>query len=160
MEEFPQSMPNLTAASQNLYELIKGRGIAVYPDDDIRLAIQRAIAVEGPRGWKIAKEKTSHKIDIVVALAQAALAAVQKGELGRMRTGAIDTDGSVHWHETEPGRSRAFAGSPSIRTARNKAMSTQKRRERKILWTTTRSNFADQAAVSPGKECREHVKGG
>ena len=26
MEEFPQSMPNLTAASQNLYELIKGGG--------------------------------------------------------------------------------------------------------------------------------------
>ena len=95
-------MPNLTAASQNLYELIKGQGIAVYADDDIRLAVQRAIAVEGSRGWKIAKEKTSHKIDIVVALAQAALAAVQKGELGRMRTGAIDINGVVHWHETAP----------------------------------------------------------
>ena len=61
----------------------------VYPDDEIRLAVQRAIAVEGSRGWKIAKEKTSHKIDIVVALAQAALAAVQNGEKGRMQQGAI-----------------------------------------------------------------------
>jgi hypothetical protein len=79
MEEFPQSMPNLTAASQNLYELIKGGGISIYPDDDIRLAVQRAIAVEGSRGWKISKEKTSHKIDIVVAIAQAVLAAVHMG---------------------------------------------------------------------------------
>ena len=41
----------------------------------------------------------SHKIDVVVALAQAALAAVQKGNLGRMRQGAIRVDGSVSWHE-------------------------------------------------------------
>jgi hypothetical protein len=37
-----------------------------------------------------------------VALAQAALAAVQKGELGTMRIGAIDTNGFVHWHEAGP----------------------------------------------------------
>ena len=97
-------MPNLTAASQNLYELIKGGGISVYADDDIRLAVQRAIAVEGVRGWKIAKEKTSHKIDVVVALAQAALAAVQKGELGRMRTGFTSADGvgPITWRDPEP----------------------------------------------------------
>ena len=40
-------------------------------------------------------------------------------------------------------------------------MSTQKRRERKILWTTTRSKLLQiHDAVSPGNECREHVKGG
>jgi hypothetical protein len=94
MEEFPQSMPNLTAASQNL---LKGQGIAVYSDHEIRLAVSRAIAVEGLRGWKIAKDKTTHKIDIVVALAQAALAAVQNGEKGRMRQGAIDVNGFIHW---------------------------------------------------------------
>jgi phage terminase large subunit-like protein len=99
MEEFPQSVPNLTAASQNLYELIKGQGIAVYPDDDIRLAVNRAIAVEGSRGWKIAKEKQAHKIDIVVALAMAALAAVQKDERGWMRVGGCGYGGPVHWHE-------------------------------------------------------------
>lgn len=73
MVEFPQSVPNLTEASQNLYDLIKGRGLAVYPDDDFRLAVQRAVAVETSRGWRITKEKTAHKIDLVVALAQAAL---------------------------------------------------------------------------------------
>jgi hypothetical protein len=37
-----------------------------------------------------------------VALAQAALATVQKGELGRMRMGAIGVDGTVYWHDEEP----------------------------------------------------------
>ena len=55
MEEFPQTVPNLTAASQNLYELIKSQGLSVYPDDDIRLAVQRAVALETTRGWRIAK---------------------------------------------------------------------------------------------------------
>jgi hypothetical protein len=32
MVEFPQSVGNLTAASQNLYELIKGQNLVVYPD--------------------------------------------------------------------------------------------------------------------------------
>jgi phage terminase large subunit-like protein len=77
MVEYPQSSPNLTAASQNLYELIKGGNLIAYPDAAIRLAVSRAVAIESPRGWRIAKEKQSHKIDVVVALAMAALAAVQ-----------------------------------------------------------------------------------
>jgi hypothetical protein len=79
MVEFPQSVPNLTEASQNLYELIKGRNLSVYPDEAMRLAVSRAVAVETSRGWRIAKEKASHKIDVIVALAMAALAAVQEG---------------------------------------------------------------------------------
>ena len=66
MLEFPQSVPNLTGASTNLYEIIKGRNLIVYPDDDPRLAISRSVALETTRGWRIAKEKASHKIDVVV----------------------------------------------------------------------------------------------
>jgi phage terminase large subunit-like protein len=104
MVEFPQSNPNLTSASQNLYELIKAQSLVAYPDADIRLAIQRAIAVETSRGWRIAKEKASHKIDVVVALAQAALAAVQKGEQGWMRMGFTSADGvgRITWRDEEP----------------------------------------------------------
>ena len=76
MVEFPQSIPNLTAMSSNLYELFKGSNIEVYEDAELKLAMQRAVAVESSRGMKIAKEKTSHKIDSVVALAMAALGAV------------------------------------------------------------------------------------
>jgi phage terminase large subunit-like protein len=80
MIEFPQSVPNLTESSTNLYEAIKGCNLSVYPDDQIRLAVSRAVALETSRGWRIAKEKQSHKIDVVVALAMAALGAVQQGQ--------------------------------------------------------------------------------
>ena len=82
IEEFPQTVPNLTAASQNLFELINGGNIVCYPDAAMRLAISRAVAVETSRGWRIAKEKQSHKIDVVVALAMAALAAVRGQGVG------------------------------------------------------------------------------
>lgn len=77
IEEFPQSLPNLTKASQNLFELIGGRNLVLYPDAAMRLAISRAVAVETARGWKISKEKQAHKIDVVVALGMAAYAAVR-----------------------------------------------------------------------------------
>ena len=63
IDEFPQSTPNLTAASQNLYELINGHNLIAYHDAAIRLSVSRAIAIESPRGWRITKEKQSHKID-------------------------------------------------------------------------------------------------
>jgi phage terminase large subunit-like protein len=77
LEEFPQTVPNLTEASQNLFELIKGTNLVAYPDATIRLAVSRAIAAETARGWRIAKDKQFHKIDVVIALAMAALAAIR-----------------------------------------------------------------------------------
>lgn len=113
MVEFPQSPGNITAASQNLYELIQGGGLVAYPDEQVRLAVQRAVALETSRGWKITKEKSSHKVDVVVALGMAALAAVQQGERPEMRIGTYNPvasagdDGSIHWdEEPEPPRIR------------------------------------------------------
>jgi phage terminase large subunit-like protein len=83
MIEFPQSVPNVTAASTNLYELVKGRNLIVYEDAEIRQAVNRAVALETSRGWRIAKEKQSHKIDVVVALAMSALGTVQQGTAAR-----------------------------------------------------------------------------
>jgi phage terminase large subunit-like protein len=77
MCEFPQTSGNLTAASSNLYELVKGRNLILYRDDAMRLAAQRSVAVETSRGWRITKEKAAHKIDVIVALAQACLGAVE-----------------------------------------------------------------------------------
>jgi phage terminase large subunit-like protein len=78
MREYPQTVGNLTEIGTNLYELIKARGIVAYPDADLRLAISRSIAVETSRGWRIAKEKAAHKIDVVVALAMAAYSAMRR----------------------------------------------------------------------------------
>jgi hypothetical protein len=78
MVEFPQTTSNLTDASSNLFELITNGNLSAYPDDAMRLSISQAIAVETPRGWRIAKEKAKHKIDVVVALGMACHAAVKQ----------------------------------------------------------------------------------
>lgn len=77
MQEYPQTLPNLTAMAENLHALIKGLNLLVYRDEEIRTAVARAIAVEGNRGWKISKTTQSHRIDIVIALSMAALATVR-----------------------------------------------------------------------------------
>jgi phage terminase large subunit-like protein len=86
LEEFPQSPANLTTISQSLFELIRSQNLLAYPDPDIRLAISRAVASETPRGWRIAKQTQSHKIDVVVALAMAAHAAVRGQSEGYYNT--------------------------------------------------------------------------
>jgi phage terminase large subunit-like protein len=75
VEEFPQTVGNMTAASQQLYELIQGQRLILYPDAGMRLAAIRTVAVETPRGFRITKDKAAHKIDSIVALALAAYAA-------------------------------------------------------------------------------------
>jgi phage terminase large subunit-like protein len=77
IEEYPQTIPNLTAATSNLFDLISARQLILYPDAAMRLAISRAIIVESSRGWRLDKQKQQHKIDVVVALSMAALAAVR-----------------------------------------------------------------------------------
>jgi phage terminase large subunit-like protein len=106
MVEFPQSVPNLTEASQNLYDLIKGRNLEVYADADIRLAVSRAVAVETARGWRITKEKSSHKIDVLVALAQAALGAVRGGQGATCGIPRFTSAGRRAWTGTD-----GYAGS-------------------------------------------------
>lgn len=79
MVEYPQTSERLTAMGDNLFSLIKNGNLIAYNAPEIRLALARAVAIESSRGWRIAKEKQSHKIDIVIALGMAALAAVQRG---------------------------------------------------------------------------------
>ena len=77
MEEYSQSTPNLTATAENLFELVRARNLQVYPSEAIRLAVSQTVASESSRGWKLSKLVQSHKIDIVIALSMAALAAVR-----------------------------------------------------------------------------------
>lgn len=79
MLEYPQSVANLTAIGQNLYDLIKGHNLIAYADADLRKQMSHAVAVQSSRGWRIAKEKASNKIDAVVALAMSAYATVTFG---------------------------------------------------------------------------------
>jgi len=74
--ECPQTTANQTRAGQGLFDLLKGRNLELYADADLRQQALNAVAVESPRGWRLAKEKASKKIDAIVALSLAALAAL------------------------------------------------------------------------------------
>ncbi len=103
MEEFPQTVDRLIAMSQNLYDLIKGGNITLYRDDDLRSHALKCRAKEYPRGWRIVKEKSSHKIDLIIAMAMASLGlvkepvglsiseALRKGGMGPVNPALVDS---------------------------------------------------------------------
>jgi hypothetical protein len=65
-----------TAMGENLYGLITGRNLNVYPAADLRAQALNTVAVESTRGWRIAKEKSSKKIDGIIALGMACFSAI------------------------------------------------------------------------------------
>jgi len=77
LNEFPQTVPNLTAMGQNLYDLIEFGNLKMYPDGELRKEAIMAVGKEGGRGIRIVKEKAIHKIDQIIALAMACYGAVQ-----------------------------------------------------------------------------------
>jgi phage terminase large subunit-like protein len=101
VEEFPQTLPNLTAATSNLFDLISARQLMLYPDAAMRLAVSRAIIVESARGWRLDKLKQQHKIDVVVALSMACLAAVRAGGKPRYDLEAMMDDDELDLHTQE-----------------------------------------------------------
>jgi hypothetical protein len=121
IEEYPQTQSNLTAIGQGLFELVQARNLVLYPDAAMRLAVSRAVAVETSRGWRISKATASHKIDVVVALAMAAHAAVSKGDqqvtysiVGVPTNGAQDTGaGRTFQDYLDAAKDREAAGVPN-----------------------------------------------
>jgi phage terminase large subunit-like protein len=78
LEPLAQTSQNLTAASTALYDLVTQQRLALYPDKQMRQHVLNAVAVNSARGWKLAKEKSTRKIDAAVALSFACLAATRK----------------------------------------------------------------------------------
>ena len=81
MQEYPQTGPNLTDMGQNIYDLIEYGNIRLYPCKDMRYEATCAMAKETSRGLRITKEKSTQKIDQIVALAMAALEVVKSDSL-------------------------------------------------------------------------------
>jgi phage terminase large subunit-like protein len=77
MQELPQTTSNLTEMGQNLFDLVEYGNLITYACKDLRYEASVAIAKETPRGLRIAKEKTSQKIDQIVSLAMGCLAATK-----------------------------------------------------------------------------------
>jgi hypothetical protein len=73
---------NCTLMGQTLFDLLNGRNLKLYPSAELRQQALSTVAIENPRGWRIAKEKASKKIDAIVAVAMASVGAVQRGRVG------------------------------------------------------------------------------
>ena len=116
MVEFPQTQDRLTSMSQNLYDLIKGGGLVLYRDKQMRDHAQKATAKETARGWRIVKKKASHKIDLIIALAEAVLGATQikQSRPGRVYIGTgepmLEVDQDYYNARREPGKGHVYIG--------------------------------------------------
>lgn len=76
IEDFPQTVGNTVKMASVLFDVLKGKRIAFYPDPEMRQQALNTVAVESSRGFRLAKEKASAKIDVVVALSMACVAAI------------------------------------------------------------------------------------
>jgi phage terminase large subunit-like protein len=81
IHEFPQTQGNTIRMGQVLFDTIKGRNLVLYPDPELRQHLLNCVALDTPRGFRLAKEKASKKIDVAVALAMALCAALDAPEL-------------------------------------------------------------------------------
>lgn len=82
VRELAQTTTNCTLMGQSLFDLLNGQNLVLYADDELRQQALSTVSVEPPRGWRIAKEKASKKIDAIVALSMACVAAIaHRGEL-------------------------------------------------------------------------------
>lgn len=81
MLEFPQTVANTSRMGQALFDLIQRRVLHLYVSDELRQQALNAVAVETPRGFRLAKEKASKKIDGIAALAMAICAALDFPQL-------------------------------------------------------------------------------
>jgi len=77
--ELPQTAAR-TEADQALYDAIIGRTLVHYGDPVLDEHISNAVAVESPRGFRLAKHKTTQKIDAAVALSMALYGALSQRE--------------------------------------------------------------------------------
>jgi hypothetical protein len=76
IREYPQTSGNVTLMAQTLFDLLNGRNLRMYPSAELREQALNCVALDSPRGWKITKERARHKIDAIVALAMACVAAM------------------------------------------------------------------------------------
>src|SRR5207253_1627336 len=79
IEPFAQTQPNLTLATETLYSALTNRRLRLYDAPDLRAHVLNAASVETSRGFRLAKERQSLKIDGAVALSFAVVAAGQSG---------------------------------------------------------------------------------
>jgi phage terminase large subunit-like protein len=92
IRELAQTQASTTAFSQSLFDALKGRNLRLYVAKDLRDQALNAVALETGRGWRLAKDKTSKKIDAIVALAMAVHTAIAERGVSRTTVAAITAE--------------------------------------------------------------------
>src|SRR5262245_17542251 len=83
IREYSQTQANCTLMGQTLFDLLSGLNLVLYPSDELREQALSTVAVENPRGSRIAKDRRSKKTGPIAALAMAAVCAMaHRGEIG------------------------------------------------------------------------------
>jgi phage terminase large subunit-like protein len=77
IREYPQTTAGTTLMASTLFDLLSGKNLVLYPSSELRAQALATAAAETPGGFRIAKDKASKKIDAIVALAMACVAAVE-----------------------------------------------------------------------------------
>ena len=82
--EMPQTNQRVEADTA-LFNAITSGSLQHYKNEDLDDAVRNAIIIESPRGMRIAKEKSSKKIDALVALSMSHHAAITQPSYGGMQ---------------------------------------------------------------------------
>jgi hypothetical protein len=111
IKEYPQTQANCTAMGQSLYDALVGRNLVLYADNELRQHALSTVGVEGVHGWRIAKEKASKKIDVIIALSLACVSAMEhRGEIGSRSARGFNRAVHVAKDTIEPFRDSIFVG--------------------------------------------------
>ena len=79
--EYPQTVANLTRMGQALLDALTQQRLRLYPDATFRQQALNTVAIESPRGFRISKTTGGRKIDLIVALAMAVVAALDSADV-------------------------------------------------------------------------------
>ncbi len=134
-------------ADQALYDAIVGGSLRHYSDPTLNENIQNAVAIETPRGVRLAKEKTNRKIDAAVALSMAHWGALsKKTQMGTVTILDVDLL-TPRWYDddgpyiNELGQIESFSYGGNQEPQRDYAWEEQQRRNertRQIFWSQVR----------------------
>ena len=76
IKPFHQTEGNTIKMGETLYSLLRGRRLVTYPDPELRAQAMNTVGIEKTRGVRIAKASAARKVDAIVALSMACVAAV------------------------------------------------------------------------------------
>lgn len=128
-------------SDQALYDAIVGGALRHYNEPTLTEHIQNAVAVETPRGFRLAKEKTSKKIDAAVALSMAHWGAMAS----QQRFGAVEIVHNIFYdpppNEPDFIETSIYATSPDpFRGAMENAEAAKREKLTRLFWNSVRNN--------------------